>query len=82
MYGTAGDSLEYHNNMKFTTKDHDNDSYSSKNCALTYDARGGRWYKSCYTAQLASTYKDYYHFQHIDTHQAQYGQNFMVILFL
>ena len=62
MYGTAGDSLEYHNNLKFTTKDHDNDSYSSKNCAVIYDARGGWWYKSCYTAQLASTYKDYYNF--------------------
>ena len=60
MYGTAGDSLEYHNNIKFTTKDQDNDNYSSKNCAAAYEARGGWWYKSCYTAQLSSTYKDYY----------------------
>ena len=34
--GTAGDSLAYHNNMACTTKDRDNDSDSSRNCAVRY----------------------------------------------
>ena len=60
MYGTAEDSLEYHNNMKFTTKDQDNDNYSTRNCAVTQNARGSWWYKYCHTAQHCSTSKDYY----------------------
>ena len=60
MYGTAGDSLELHNNMKFTTKDQDNDKRSNVNCAVSYDARGGWWFNSCYRVQLSSTFKDIY----------------------
>ena len=43
--GTAGDSLAYHNLMKFTTKDNDND-LCSRNCAIVYS--GAWWYKGCY----------------------------------
>ncbi|XP_046861635.1 fibrinogen-like protein A [Xenia sp. Carnegie-2017] len=45
--GTAGDELSYHNNMKFSTKDSDNDKYSGGNCA-----DGGWWYNSCELSQL------------------------------
>ncbi|XP_050983079.1 microfibril-associated glycoprotein 4 [Labeo rohita] len=44
--GGAGDSLSYHNGMKFSTFDKDQDS-SGDNCAKTY-YQGGFWYKSCY----------------------------------
>ena len=60
MYGTAGDSLEYHNNAEFSTKDKDNDISSSRNCAALYDAKGGWWFKSCRHSHLSSTLKDYY----------------------
>jgi len=43
--GTAGDSMAYHNNMRFTTKDRDQD-VSSDNCAFAY--KGAWWYYSCY----------------------------------
>lgn len=42
--GNAGDSFSYHNEMKFTTKQWDNDK-SGSNCAIT--ARGGWWFKDC-----------------------------------
>ena len=40
--GTAGDGLDYHNGMKFSTRDRDNDK-SSRNCAQ--DNKGGWWFK-------------------------------------
>ncbi|KAK3106437.1 hypothetical protein FSP39_019903 [Pinctada imbricata] len=44
--GTAGkDSLAYHNNAKFTTKDADNDTYKT-NCAITHE-KGAWWYRAC-----------------------------------
>jgi ficolin len=42
--GTAGDSLTYHNNMKFSTHDNDQDTYGS-NCALLYESAW--WFKYC-----------------------------------
>ncbi|GFS21324.1 tenascin-R [Elysia marginata] len=42
--GSAGDSLRYHNQRKFTTIDEDNDS-SSYNCATREG--GGWWFGSC-----------------------------------
>ncbi|KAM4692781.1 ficolin-1-like [Discoglossus pictus] len=51
--GSAGDSLSYHNNMKFSTKDQDNDEISD-HCANLYN--GGWWYKRCHNANLNGLY--------------------------
>ena len=51
--GTAGDSLSYHNGMKFSTKDVDNDRDSS-NCAQEY--HGAWWFNYCLQAHLNGEY--------------------------
>ena len=43
--GTIKELLSYHNNMKFSTYDRDNDE-NSGNCAKILDG-GAWWYKSC-----------------------------------
>ncbi|CAL4094766.1 unnamed protein product, partial [Meganyctiphanes norvegica] len=45
--GDAVDALAYHNGMKFTTKDKDNDLRGSGACADINDI-GGFWYNNCY----------------------------------
>ena len=45
--GTIKDLLSYHNNMKFSTYDRDNDE-SSGNCVKDHFDGGAWWYKSCY----------------------------------
>ncbi|XP_022097046.1 ficolin-1-like isoform X1 [Acanthaster planci] len=51
--GTAGDSLLYHNNQAFSTRDRDNDS-SSGNCATGY--AGSWWYNACFRSNLNANY--------------------------
>ncbi|XP_075041750.1 ficolin-1-like [Mixophyes fleayi] len=52
--GNSGDTMNYHNDMKFTTKDQDNDERETSNCAESY--KGGWWYKRCYDANLNGLY--------------------------
>ena len=51
--GTAGDSLAYHNNMAFSTKDRDNDWYGG-HCAVIYT--GAWWYRHCHRSNLNGKY--------------------------
>ena len=52
--GTAGDSLKYHNGMKFSTRGRDNDIYSGRHCAEKY--RGAWWYRDCFASNLNGMY--------------------------
>ncbi|XP_068102733.1 microfibril-associated glycoprotein 4-like [Hyperolius riggenbachi] len=51
--GGAGDSLSYHNGMKFSTYDSDRDEYL-QNCASI--SAGGFWYRACHLANLNGPY--------------------------
>ena len=61
--GTAGDSLSYHRNMAFSTKDRDNDNANSFNCAASY--KSAWWNNSCLRANLNGYY---YHGSHAKSH--------------
>eukprot|EP00794_Sanderia_malayensis_P017984 gene17984-19781_t len=52
--GNSGDSLAFHNGMKFTTPDRDNDKFVDGNCAVYY--KSGWWFKDCYRANLNNPY--------------------------
>ncbi|XP_040187280.1 ficolin-1-like [Rana temporaria] len=52
--GNVGDIMNYHNKMKFTTEDQDNDERSSANCAVQF--KGGWWYNECYKANMNGLY--------------------------
>ena len=65
---SPGDSLSYHNNAPFSTRDKDNDQ-SSMNCAYTYD--GAWWYKECYLSNLNGKYTT----SHFNSHPWLYWQS-------
>ncbi|XP_052870746.1 fibrinogen-like protein A [Anopheles cruzii] len=54
--GTAGDSLSYNKNMKFSTYDRDNDDYGPPNCAAYHE--GAWWYLGCSNSNLNGAYKN------------------------
>ena len=51
--GDAKDGMAFHNGMKFSTHDNDNDLYS-KNCALSF--KGAWWYNDCHHSNLNGQY--------------------------
>lgn len=46
----ANDSKKYHNGMKFSTEDRDNDRSLTRNCALIF--AGGWWFNDCHSVDL------------------------------
>ncbi|KXJ15606.1 Fibrinogen C domain-containing protein 1 [Exaiptasia diaphana] len=51
---TAGNSLSYHLNERFTTKDQDNDGAGYRNCAK--ERKGAWWYDDCSYSNLNGRY--------------------------
>ena len=55
-YTFEGDALLDHSNRLFTTKDKDNDSSNSGNCAV--NKRGGWWYVACVSCNPTGEYHE------------------------
>uniref|UniRef100_A0A182WDC5 Fibrinogen C-terminal domain-containing protein n=1 Tax=Anopheles minimus TaxID=112268 RepID=A0A182WDC5_9DIPT len=62
--GTAGDSLLYHKDMKFSTIDRDNDDNAGDSCVVLYS--GAWWHKNCHYSNLNGLYKEGVDAKHIN----------------
>jgi len=51
---STGDSLRWHEGMKFSTKDRENDLHATKWCARSFP--GGWWYNKCLVSNLNGLY--------------------------
>ena len=49
--GVGTDRFAYHNGMKFSTPDNDNDKWSAGNCAAG-SSKSGWWYNNCHTINI------------------------------
>ncbi|XP_069799647.1 ficolin-1-like [Dendropsophus ebraccatus] len=67
--GNAGDSMEYHRNMLFSTKDKD-----SNNCSAMH--KGGWWYRNCHYANLNGLYLGGQHASYADGINWRTGKNY------
>ena len=61
--GTAGDSMNSHNEMRFSTYDHDQDLFAG-NCAA--DFVGAWWYRSCHATNPNGQYLSGAHSSYAD----------------
>ena len=55
--GNATDKLSYHNKVRFSTEDQDNDSRPNGKCTTIY-GKGGWWYRNCYQSNLNGNYNE------------------------
>ncbi|VDH98910.1 Hypothetical predicted protein [Mytilus galloprovincialis] len=62
--GNAGDKMAYHNGMKFSTTDQDNDQNGGGNCVDSY---GPWWHKSCSHSGLNREFKSKMYWAGINT---------------
>ena len=62
--GDAGDSLSYHNGVKFSTKDQDNDENAAGSCSTSY--KGAWWYGACHYSNLNGLYLSGSHLSYAD----------------
>ncbi|XP_050093664.1 angiopoietin-related protein 1-like [Anopheles aquasalis] len=54
--GPMSDSLRYHEGMKFSTFDRDNDEHPKGNCAVDY--KSAWWFRGCYHSNLNGIFKN------------------------
>lgn len=53
----AGDGLQIHNGMKFSTYDKDDDSNKDGNCSQLFGGGGGWWFSNCYHVLPTGRYR-------------------------